>query len=92
MGVFRLDSDLVKIGLMAEELGVSVKTVYNWINVDKLRMPKPGYVNRMDAYEVWLEQKNIRKIHSYFMSVQGIKRDANGRFISTPEEGEQSGE
>lgn len=87
-----MDLDLVKVGLMADELGVSVKTIYNWISVGKLKMARPGYVNRMDAYEVWLEQKNIRKIHSYFMSVQGIKRDANGRFISSSDEGEQSGE
>ncbi len=77
---------------MAEELGVSVKTIYNWISLGKLEIVKPGYVNRMDAYEVWLEQKDIRKIHSYFMSVQGTKRDANGRFLSRSEEGEQSGE
>ena len=77
-----MEHDWVKINLMAEELGVSVKTVYNWISVGKLKRVRPGYVHRMDAYEVWLEQKNIRKIHSYFMSVQGIKRDANGRFIS----------
>jgi uncharacterized protein YjcR len=85
-----LESDSVKVILMAEELGVSVKTIYNWISHEKLKMVRPGYVNRTDAYEVWLEQKNIRKTLSQLMSGQGTKRDANGRFKSRSEEGEES--
>jgi transposase len=77
-----MGNDWVKIALIAEELGVSVKTIYNWISVNKLFMPRPGYVSRVDAYEVWLQQKDIRKIHSYFVSIQGITRDPNGRFKS----------
>jgi hypothetical protein len=80
-----VEQDLVKVSLMAEELGVTVKTVYNWISVGKLVMLRPGYVNRMDAYEVWLEQKDLRKIHSYFMSVQGIVRGSDGKFKSKRE-------
>jgi hypothetical protein len=76
-----MDSDLVKISLMAEELGVSLKTVYNWVGDSKLIMPRPGYVNRLDAYRVWHEQQGLRSILSYFQ-VQGTKRDSNGRFIS----------
>jgi hypothetical protein len=89
-GEFTLDSDLVKIILMADELDVSVKTIYNWISSKKLTMVRPGYVNRMDAYEVWLEQKSIRKTLSQFMSAQGTKRDANGRFKSRSEERDQT--
>ena len=74
-----MDLELVKIILMADELGVSVKTIYNWISLGKLKMARPGYVIRIDAYEVWLEQKSIRKTHSQLMSTQ---RDANGRFKS----------
>ena len=84
--------DWVKIPLMAEELGVSVKTIYNWVNVGKLFMPQPGYVSRTDAYEVWIEQQSVRSITSYFMSVQGIIRDTNGRFQKKKHSVEQSGE
>jgi hypothetical protein len=84
--------DWVKIPLIAEELGVSVKTIYNWISVGKLFMPLPGFVSRADAYEVWLQQQSLRSITSYFMSVQGITRDSNGRFKQKKSEMEQSGE
>jgi hypothetical protein len=83
--------DWVKISLMATELGVSVKTLYNWIEVGKLVMPRPGYVSQMDAYEVWLQQKNLRVEISYFQS-QGITRDGYGRFQKKANEVEQSGE
>lgn len=87
-----MEQDWVKISLMADELGITVKTIYNWLSVGKLVMPRPGYVDRMDAYEVWLEQKNLRKIHSYFMSVQGTKRDSKGRFTSKENSVEESGD
>lgn len=83
--------DWVKISLMANELGVSVKTLYNWIEVGKLVMPRPGYVSQMDAYEVWLHQKNLRVEISYFQS-QGITRDGYGRFQKRHDGVEQSGE
>lgn len=76
-----MDSNWVKISLMAEELGVTVKTVYNWIGDSKLSMPRPGYVDRLEAFKVWHEQQGLRSILSYFQ-VQGTKRDANGRFVS----------
>ena len=73
--------DWVKIPLMAKELGVSVKTIYNWISVGKLFMPRPGYVSQLDAYEVWLEQKQLRTMYSTFLAAQGVKRGLNGRFF-----------
>lgn len=85
-----MDLELVKISLMAAELDVSVKTVYNWITSDKLKMARPGYVNRTEAYEVWVEQKSVRRSLSYFMSVQGTKRDTNGRFKSRGKHEDQS--
>lgn len=80
---------MVKIPLMASELGVSVKTIYNWISVGKLKMPRPGYVNQLDAYEVWLQQQSLKSIHSYFVASQGIIRDNNGRFKKKKEDGGQ---
>jgi hypothetical protein len=75
-----MDSDWAKINLIAKELGVSVKTIYNWIGDGKLFMPRPGYVCRSEAFDVWVNQQSFRSINSYFMAVQGIKRDSSGRF------------
>ena len=86
-----MDNDWVKIPLIARELGVSTKTIYNWIAVGKLFMPRPGFVSQVDAYEVWLQQKDIRKIHSYFVSIEGIIRDPNGRFKSKRDQVDESG-
>jgi hypothetical protein len=84
--------DWVKIPLMAKELGVSVKTIYNWIGVGKLFMPRPGYVSQLDAYEVWLEQRQLRSIYSTFLAAQGTKRATNGQFQKKTNGVEQSGE
>ena len=74
-------NDWVKVPRIAEDLGVSVKTIYNWINVGKLFMPRPGYVSQVEAYEVWLQQKSLRRVQSYFLS-QKVIRDDRGRFRS----------
>ena len=83
--------DWVKIPLVAEELGVSVKTVYNWVAAGKLFMPKRGFVSQVEAYEVWLHQQSLRSFYSYFQSVKGTSRDGNGRFKSREEPVEESG-
>lgn len=77
-----MNSDWVKIPLVAKELGVSVKTIYNWIGDGKLFMPRPGYVCRSEAFDVWVKQQTLRSIHSYFMAAKGITRDSSGRFVS----------
>jgi predicted DNA-binding transcriptional regulator AlpA len=74
-----MKTDWVKIPLMAKELGVTTKTIYNWISVGKLFMPKPGYVSQVEAYEVWLQQKQLRVIQSYFLS-KDITRNIFGKF------------
>lgn len=84
--------DWKKIPLVAGELGVSIKTIYNWISSGKLFMPRPGYVDRAEASQVWLDQQSLKSINSYFMAVKGINRDSNGRFMKTDREVERSGE
>jgi len=74
-----MENDWSKISLVAKELGVSVKTIYNWISVGKLFMPKPGYVSQIEAYEVWLQQKSLRSFHSYFLA-KDVIRDSYGRW------------
>jgi hypothetical protein len=45
-------------------------------------MPTPGFVNQTSAYEVWLQQKSLKSIQSYFMSIK-IPRDSSGKFFPT---------
>jgi excisionase family DNA binding protein len=71
---------IVKISFAAKELGVSSKTIYNWITDGKLTMPKSGYVSLAQAETVWIKQQLLRRELSFFMS-QGTIRDAYGRFI-----------
>jgi transposase len=84
--------DWAKVPLIAQELGVSVKTIYNWVSAGKLFMPRPGYVSQIEAYEVWLQQQSLKSYYSYFQSVKGIIRDTNGRFQSKKPEVEESGD
>lgn len=79
---------IVKISIVAEELGVTAKTVYNWIEWGKLKMPRPGYVNHIDAWEAYLQQKQDKSIFASTMARYGITRDENGRFLTKRERGE----
>lgn len=81
----------LKIPVVANFLGVSTKTIYNWINSKKLEMPEPGYVYYERAYEVSLQQQANKSAISYFMAAQGIKRDSNGRFYKGDNKVEESG-
>jgi hypothetical protein len=46
-----------------------------------LFMPRPGYVSQVEAYEVWLQQRSLRRFQSFFQSSR-LVRDGNGRFQS----------
>jgi transposase len=76
------NDDLVKIAPLAEEIGVSHKTIYNWIQDGRLEVKKPGFVSRTEAWEVLVFMQEKRVEISYFISSYGINRDAYGRFIS----------
>jgi hypothetical protein len=80
-----VDLELMKISLVAEELNVTTKTIYNWITDGKLTVTQAGYVDRFEAHKVWHEQQSLRSVISFFQ-VQGTKRDANGRFTTSPDE------
>ena len=79
---------ITKIALVAADLGVAVKTIYNWIGSGKLEMPRPGFVNKIDAWEIYLQQKEEKSIYSSLMAKYGITRDANGRFLTKADRGE----
>lgn len=74
--------DLAKIVPLAEEMGISYKTIYNWIKDGRLEMKRPGFVSRTEAWEVFDHMQLKRVEISYFLSSYGIKRDSNGRFVS----------
>jgi hypothetical protein len=77
--------DLSKIGPLADELGITPKTIYNWISDGRLEIKKPGFVSKSEAWEVFNFMQEKRVEISYFMSAYGINRDAYGRFISESE-------
>lgn len=83
-----MSEKITKIALVAADLGVSVKTIYNWITWGKLEMPRPGYVNKIDAWEIYLQQREEKSIFSSLMAKYGITRDANGRFLTKADRGE----
>jgi hypothetical protein len=78
-------NDLSKIVPLATELGITPKTIYNWISDGRLEMKKPGFVSKSEAWEVFDFMQEKRVEISYFMSAYGISRDAYGRFISESE-------
>jgi hypothetical protein len=78
-------NDLSKIVPLAKEMGISHQTIYNWIQDGRLVMKRPGFVSRIEAWEVFDFMQEKRVEISYFMSAYGINRDAYGRFISESE-------
>lgn len=77
-----MSDDLAKIVPLAEEMGISYQTIYNWVKDGRLEMKKPGFVSRSEAWEVLDHMYEKRVEISYFLSSYGIKRDSNGRFVS----------
>jgi hypothetical protein len=81
-------TDWCKISLIAKDLEVTDKTIYNWIADGKLKMMRPGFVSQLDAYEVWIQQRVDKSIFSQEMARKGIIRDSIGRFRTKSEQGE----
>ena len=77
-----MSDDLVKIVPLATEMGISHKTIYNWIKDGRLQTEKPGFVSRSEAWNVFDHMQEKRVEISYFMSSYGISRDEHGRFVS----------
>ena len=77
-----MTDDLAKIVPLSEEMGISYKTIYNWVKDGRLEMKRPGFVSRTEAWEVFDHMQEKRVEISYFLSTYGIKRDAYGRFTS----------
>lgn len=74
--------ELIKISLIAKELGVSVKTIYNWVADGRFSMSVAGYVPREEAYEIWNHMRSRKTSFQSILAMHGIGRDSKGRFIS----------
>ena len=77
-----MSDDLIKIVPLSAEMGISHKTIYNWIKDGRLHAEKPGFVSRSEAWNVFDHMQEKRVEISYFMSSYGISRDEHGRFVS----------
>lgn len=73
------DERMIKIANAAEEVGVSVKTVYNWIEDGSLKLAHPGFVFLSDVRRVQLFKLNRRVELSKDMSDR-FTRDDRGKF------------
>jgi hypothetical protein len=76
-----LEELAVKISVAASAIGVSQKTIYNWLEDGSLKLYHPGFVLLSEARRVWLEKNNTKSETSKRLS--GLfARDLKGRFIT----------
>ena len=84
----RQGMELVKITVLAKELGISHKTIYNWISDGRLRMETRGYVDRFEAWAVH-EHMQVRKTSfQRLLAKYGTGRDKYGRFVQKKKDSE----
>ena len=53
-----MDEKMVKIVVAAEAIGVTYKTVYNWIEDGTLKLAHPGYVYLSEARRAQIKKLN----------------------------------
>lgn len=71
----------LKITKAADVIGVSYKTIYNWLETGHLKLYHPGYVLLSDARRAKMKADNAKsELSTQVSKVQ--KRDANGRFTT----------
>lgn len=70
---------MVKIKIAASVLGISYKTIYNWLEDGSLKLAHPGYVYLRDVELVQLTKKQEKLEHSRAHSMR-FTRDEAGRF------------
>lgn len=70
----------LKIAVAANQIGVSTKTIYNWIEHGYLETVEPGYVRLRDV-EKARDRAEKAKSNSSKNTIRIIPRDKNGRFI-----------
>jgi predicted site-specific integrase-resolvase len=70
---------MVKITVAADEVGVSYKTLYNWIEDGSLPLAHPGYVRMSDVHRAMMIKQNTKSNWSR-KNASYVARDVNGRF------------
>lgn len=74
-----MDEKMTKIVVAADEVGVTYKTIYNWISEGSLKMAHPGFVFMSEVHKVWIKKQNTRADISRTISSK-FTRDDRGRF------------
>lgn len=70
---------MVKILIAADSVGVTYKTIYNWLEDGSLKLAHPGFVYMSDVRRVWIQKQNIKSETSRTVSSM-FTRDDRGRF------------
>jgi excisionase family DNA binding protein len=70
---------MIKIKIAASMLGVSYKTIYNWLEDGSLKLAHPGYVYLKDVEFVQIKKKQEKFDKSQAHSMR-FTRDEKGRF------------
>ena len=78
-----MDNEEIKISIAARLLGVTPKTIYNWISDGTLKKVRPGYVLKSDLEYAASSKVQKRKEMLRRRAVSGMQRDRMGRFIKS---------
>lgn len=70
---------MTKIVVAADEVGVTYKTIYNWIEDGSLKLAHPGFVFMSEVRRVWIQKQNVKSETSRTVSSK-FTRDDRGRF------------
>lgn len=70
----------LKITKAADVIGVSYKTIYNWLELGYLKLYHPGYVLLSDVRRAKIKVDNIATARRTELAIEQ-PRDERGRFI-----------
>ena len=74
-----MDEPMVKIVVAADSVGVTYKTIYNWLEDGSLKLAHPGFVFMSEVRKVWIQKQNVKSENSRSLSSK-FTRDDRGRF------------
>jgi len=76
-----MDEPMVKIQNAANEIGVTYKTVYNWVEDGTLKMTHPGFVLMSEVRRAHLIKQGIKSTWSKERSRRFFRVDGQFRHI-----------
>lgn len=74
------DEKPIKIMYAAQYVGVSQKTVYNWLHLGYMKLYHPGYVLLSEVRRAQIRANNVSTRKRIETSI-GQRRDKYGRFL-----------